>query len=458
MCPNSWKRVSSSPMAEQRRLAGRGRREVGEDRADRCHVRAVGCPMAEDQLIGRGVRELALSRMQIGVEVGDRAAALAVEDLVQPDRFVPGTGIRHLPVLEPQDFAGEREHALDGRLERQVLGHALLVEPVLLPPQCLVVVAPIPQGDRAVVAIGLHPLTQHIELAGDRSLERGQELLVEGMHAGGRASHLHLHGVIGPRRFAEQRGHPPTQVQRLLQQRPIQVDCLAPVLDQQLPPQLTVVRLLHEWVELRVVEADPVRALARSRRQALDVRVRQAGELVAGDVDAVAEVVEVALEGHLHLDQPGSQPLELGPVRLSELVTRPTEVAQPVRKEPCLLAGQRLPLLGVGERTNDLVEVAPKDECDAPLVDALFRLGSGLPNGGIRMGLAHERAAPVRLHQPRHCQVERDEGRRQRRGAGAGQRRTGELLGVGNGCIGLGRDRCGRDGGVVVQRLSHGIR
>ena len=62
--------------------------------------------------------------------------------------------------------------------------------------------------------------------------------------------------------------------------------------------------------------------------------VRKAGELLAGDVDPVAVLVEVALEGDLDLDEPRAQPLELGSVLGRQLMAGAPEVAQPELEQP----------------------------------------------------------------------------------------------------------------------------
>ena len=125
------------------------------------------------------------------------------------------------------------------------------------------------------------------------------------------------------------RGDPLAQVERLVEQRPVLVDGLVPVPRKQLLPQLAVLGLVEEWVELGVVQADPIGPGALARRQPLDVRLGKAGELLARDVDPVLVLVDVALERHLDLDQSRAQPLELRSILARQLVPGTPEVAQP---------------------------------------------------------------------------------------------------------------------------------
>ena len=223
--------------------------------------------------------------------------------------------------------------------------------------------------------------------------------------------------------MAQQHRNAATKVERLVQQRPVGGDRLVPVLEEELSAQVAIVRLLQERVHLGVVEADPVGALPLARREALDVGVGQAGELLARDVDPVAVLVQVALEGDLHLDEAGAQPFQLRALVGAELVAGATEVAQPVLQQPSALALQGPRLIGVGEGANGVVQVGAEDDRHAPLVDPLLGLVAGVAHGGIGVDLAHEGAAAVGLDQLRAGQLERAAACRRRWGSRHWRRR-----------------------------------
>ena len=345
-------------MAQERWPVSRRRCEVRDDRAHRRHVLAIGRAMSDDERQGGRVPELALAREEVGVEVGERLAGGLVEDLVEPDRLVPGMRLGEDAVLEAEHLARDREHALHGRVEREVLADPILVDAVLRAAQDIVVVAPVPGHDRSFMSIGGEQLVEPIQLAAHRPGERWQQLLVEGPDALRVARHLQLHREVGPGRLAEHARDPLAQVEGLVEQRPVLVDGLVPVLREQLTPQLAVLRLVEERVELGVVEADPVGPGAVARRQPLDVGLGKAGELLARDVDSVLVLVDVALERDLDLDQPGAQSLELGSLLGRQLVAGTPEVAQPEVEEPAALAGQLLGLVRCGECADGLEQVA----------------------------------------------------------------------------------------------------
>ena len=120
--------------------------------------------------------------------------------------------------------------------------------------------------------------------------------------------------MVRPCRLPEHGSDAPPQVEGLVEQRPVLRDRPVPVLDEQVAPQVPVTRLVEEWVELRVVEADAEGAASLTGRQPFDVCIREAGQLLAIDVDPIAVLVDVALEGDLDLDEPGPEALELGAV------------------------------------------------------------------------------------------------------------------------------------------------
>ena len=279
--------------------------------------------------------------------------------------------------------------------EREVLADPVLVDAELGAPQRVVVVAMIPGGDRSLVAVGVQSFCQAIQLVPHLPGERWHELLVELGDALRIARHLDLHGVVRPRRMAQQDRHAAPKIERLVQQRPVGRHRLVPVLVEQLTAQVAVLCLLQERVHLRVVEADPIGAVPLARRETLDVGVGQAGELLAGDVDPVAVLVQVALEGDLDLHEAGAQALELRALVGAELVAGPAEVSQPVLQEPGALALQGTCLIGVGEGADRFVQVGAEDDSHPPLVESLLGVVAGVSDGGIGVDLAHEGAAAV---------------------------------------------------------------
>ena len=220
---------------------------------------------------------------------------------------------------------------------------------------------------------------------------------------------------------------------------------------EELSAQVAIVRLLEERIHLRVVEANPIRSLPLAGREALDVGVGQSGELLARDLDPVAELVQVALEGDLHLDEAVAQPLELGALVGAELMAGPTEVSQPVLQQPSALALQRSCLVGLGEGANRVVQVGPEDDRHAPLVQELLGLIARVAHGGIDMDLAHEGAAAVGPDELSARQLEGQEGVIEGGGAGARHGAGDVLVGGPERRIGLGTDRVDRHAGVVVQ-------
>ena len=323
---------------------------------------------------------------------------------------MPGVRLGDDAVLEAEHLARDREHALHGRVEREVLADPILVDAVLGAAQHVVVVAPVPGHDRSVVAVGGEQPLEPIQLAAHRLGERRQQLLVEGADPLRVARHLQLHGVVSPGRLAEHARDPLAQVEGLVEQRPVLVDRLVPVLREQLPPQLAVLGLVQERVELGVVEADPEGPGRLAGRQPLDVRSGRPASCSRVTSIPSLVLVDVALERDLDLDEPGAQSLELGPLLGRQLLAGAPEVAQPEVEEPAALAGQLPGLVGCGERADGLEQVAAEGDRHAPLVEPLLRLVAGVAHGGIGVDLAHEGAAAVCTDELGAGQLERQQG------------------------------------------------
>ena len=336
------------------------------------------------------------------------------------------------PIVESEDLAGDVEHALDDGVEREVLAHLVLVDSVLFAPHHGVGVAPVPRLDR--LAVKADPGGERVEVGANRRVEGGEQLLVEGSDPRRVLRHLELHGVVGPGGLAEDLGDSTPQLESFLEQRPVVIDRLAPVLVEQRPPQLSVVPLLEERKDLRVVEAHAEGGFMLSGAQPLDVRVAQAVELLPGDVDAVAELVEVPLERNLDLDEAVSQRFELVSLGPVQLLPCAAEVAQPVLQETRPLPAESLSVVCRGECTDRLEQVAAEGDGDPPFAEALLRIGAGVAHIGIGVDLSHECADAIGPHEVCPGKLERQQG-----GVERWRRRDGtrhERVGIRDGGIG----------------------
>jgi hypothetical protein len=236
---------------------------------------------------------------------------------------------------------------------------------------------------------------------------------------------------VRPGRVVEQLGDASAQPQCLLQQRPVEVRGLVPVLEEQGAAVLAVGRLLHEGGDLGVVQADAIGPRRVARLQSLDEALGQPVQPLAGDLDPVAELREVASEGDLQLHQAGAQPLQLGALRRLQLVPRAPQVAHPVLQQELALSRERGGLIGRGEGADRAVHVVAEDDRHAPLVDPLLGGMPRLAHGGIGMDVAHECAASIADRHLAAGQLQRAERGVEAGVAGGGHRSLDEGVGAG---------------------------
>ena len=142
-----------------------------------------------------------------------------------------------------------------------------------------------------------------------------------------------------------------------------------------------------------------------ARREALDVRVGEAGELLAADVDPVAVLVDVALERDLDLDEPRPQPLGACAIVGRQLMARAAEVTEPVFEQPGPLSGRSF-ASSVAAKARTASYRSVRNDRDAPLVEPPRPRcrRRARPN---RCGPARERAATVGADERGAGQLER---------------------------------------------------
>ena len=130
MWPNSWKNVTTSVWRKQRRRVGRRLREVGDDRADRLLVRAIGQAPAGAQRERGGVAELVRPRIEVHVEPRERRAAVGFEDVVRLHVFVPHRRVLRALIADAEQLLRHQEEAFDAAFEREVLRDLEVVDRV----------------------------------------------------------------------------------------------------------------------------------------------------------------------------------------------------------------------------------------------------------------------------------------------------------------------------------------
>ena len=353
-------------------------------------------------------------------------------------------------VVEPEDLAGDLEQALPDPLERQVLGDLVLVDPVAGELLGAVVVRPVPALQRPLDPVGGHHAAELVGLRRRGRANGRDELVIEFRDTVRVAAHPYLGRDVRPGRVPEERRHLAAQCERLGQKRPVRLHGLVPVLAEQRLAQVATGAALEEWGELRVVEADAQRAGPLARLEPLDVRVRHAGQLLAGDLDPVGELADVPLERHLELDEPRAERLELAALRGAQLLSGAAEVAQPEVEQAAILAVECRAGGGVGESPHRRVEIVAEREPHPPLRDPLLRLAAGVAHRRVGRDLRHEGTTSIAGADGRVGELDRYQGVGQGRGGDGCHRPRDVLLGRRQGGIGLFGDARRGDGTVVV--------
>ena len=149
-------------------------------------------------------------------------------------------------------------------------------------------------------------------------------------------------------------------------------------------------RVLHERDHVGVGESDVVGVVVVTAFEVLDVGVRHPFEVVLGDDEMVLVLVDVALEGDPDLDHTFGEPFDLRPRGIFELVSGPAQVAEPELQEPRLLAYEAGRFGAFAEVLDGPIEVGAKHQLNAPLLDLLLCLVTGIPDVLVDVDVAHE--------------------------------------------------------------------
>ena len=273
--------------------------------------------------------------------------------------------------LEAEQLPGDEEHSLDQLVELQVLLHLVGVEVVPVATHLLGVVAVVPRLDGDAGAPCFRRLRVgdrlHVgDLLGDAGGRGGPDGLHELEGAIGRLGHAVLELPVGVGVVAQQADALGAQRQDL-GDHGVVVVLVAVVAARvvgapHLLTQGTLVREGEEGVHRRAGVGDGVLALAaalgRRRRGGLDERVRQASELVLGQVGDVALLVgqDVVRELRVELGEAlvDRRVALLGLALERGAVAREAVVGQP--DETLLVGAQRLHLLTLVDRLDALEE------------------------------------------------------------------------------------------------------
>ena len=213
----------------------------------------------------------------------------------------------------------------------------------------------------------------------------------------------------------------------------------------ELLPQVAPAGVLEERVVVGVGERDAIGPVSRSGREPPDVVLGQAIELLARQVEAVLPLVDVALEGHLELDDPAAQATGLGALLGGQVLTGPPEIAQKMVEQTALLAVQLAGRIRFGICPNRARQVFAAGQRRLPRSNPCLGGLAGVSNGGLRMNAGHEGASARSRVDQRVSIVDRlhgplERGRRGGRSVGQQQICGGDGF-VGQSCNPLGRDR-----------------
>ena len=208
---------------------------------------------------------LPVARVEVHEDVADLRAGGGVAHAEPADVRVPRGGVGDRLEGEPEHLGTEAEQTLEDRVERQVALQLVRIHREVAPPESRVAVAPVPGPEWRLLAVLAEDLLEARDLVGQPRAERWDEGVVEAAHGLRVGRHLHLDGVVGPRRVAEEGGDPPPDAERLGQERLVGPARLVELATLELPAQVTPARLLEERVDLGRVQGHPERARRRAR-------------------------------------------------------------------------------------------------------------------------------------------------------------------------------------------------
>ena len=373
--------------------------------------------------------------MQIHEDVADLRAGRGVAHAEPDDVRMPGRGVRNPLEGEPEHLGTQAEEAVEDRLEGQVLLELVGIHREVAAAEAGVAVAPVPGPQGRLLAVLAQDLLEASDLVGHAQAQRGDEAVIEAAHRLRVARHLHLDGVVGPRRVPQERGNPPPDLERLGQERLVRVARLVELAMLELPAQVAPPRLLHERVGVGRIQGDPVRAGRSTRPETGDEVVVEPVELVTRQVEAVLELVDVPLEGGRQLHE---APLEGAYLRAGpgvQAVPGSTQVAHEAVKQAARLTVEARRLRARGEGEDRRREVLAEREVHPPAVEPLLGLLAGIPDGRVDVDPGHEGAGRVAGGDARIRLVERQQDGRE--GAPPAGRDGGhdERFGLGEGLV-----------------------
>ena len=185
-----------------------------------------------------------------------------------------------------------------------------------------------------------------------------------------------------------------------------------------------------------------------ARPEAGDEVVGEPVELVAGQVEAVLELVDVPLEGRRQLHEAPLEGAHLLACPGVQAVPGSAQVAHEAVEQAARLAVERSGLRARGEGEDRRREVLPEREVHPPAVEPLLGLLAGVADGRVDVDPGHEGAGRVAGGDARIRLVERQQDGRE--GAPPAGRDGGrdERFGLGEGLVRGGSDLVRRRGEV----------
>ena len=405
-------------------------------------------PSVHDPELGEVV-VLPFAREVVHVEEAERLPGGGVERRVEVHAGVPRVGVLQLLELQPEDPLVDVEHPPQDPLEGEEDAELLRVDRVLLLPELVLVVAPVPGEDLCVRVTGVADLQAPVlrELRLELGLEAPAQVLEEGSGPGGRLRHPGLDLVVRPRGVAEEARDLVAQGHHLVEEGRVLLLGQRVVGDVHRLSRLLALRVLHHRHPVRghVGEDHVLPVLAPNRLQEL---LAHSGELPGREHELVLRLRDVLVEvggdaGELLLER-----LHLVPGGLVQGEAGPAVVAHRVLVELQGLALElrALPrLVGVGEGLDRAVHVLAVGDAHAPLLQGLDLAGGRVAHRRVRLRLLHEVDPAARGGHGGADDVEGGHGRFERRLRGVLGGEGVELLvrlrdhGAGGGLDGVGR-------------------